>query len=68
MTQRTRSAPKASTAMAADMAESILASGQADLVFIGRAMLGDPYWPMRAAKALRANFTWPLQYERGDIY
>jgi 2,4-dienoyl-CoA reductase-like NADH-dependent reductase (Old Yellow Enzyme family) len=52
----------------AEMAESILASEQADLVFIGRAMLMDPYWPMRAAKALRAKFDWPTQYERGDVY
>jgi 2,4-dienoyl-CoA reductase-like NADH-dependent reductase (Old Yellow Enzyme family) len=52
----------------AEMAESILASGQADLVYIGRAMLVDPYWPMRAAKALRAKIDWPTQYERGDVY
>lgn len=52
----------------AEMAESVLASGDADLVFIGRALLVDPYWPKRAAKALRARFNWPTQYERGDIY
>ena len=52
----------------ADMAEQILANGQADLVVLGRAMLADPYWPLRAAKALRAEIAWPVQYERGDIY
>ena len=52
----------------ADMAELIVANGQADLIFLGRAMLGDPYWPMHAAKALRVQFPWPWQYERGDIY
>jgi len=52
----------------ADMAEFIIGSGQADLVFIGRAMLGDPYWPMHAAKSLRTNTPWPWQYERGDVY
>lgn len=52
----------------AEMAESVLASGHADLVFIGRALLADPFWPMRAAKALRAKYAWPTQYERGDIY
>ncbi|MBI4192676.1 MAG: NADH:flavin oxidoreductase/NADH oxidase [Betaproteobacteria bacterium] len=52
----------------ADMAELIVASGHADLIFLGRAMLGDPYWPMHAAKALRSRFPWPWQYERGDIY
>ena len=51
-----------------DMAEFIVGSGQADLVFIGRAMLGDPYWPMHAAKSLRTGIAWPWQYERGDIY
>ena len=52
----------------AEMAEQIVASGQADLIFIGRAMLGDPYWPIHAARALRTHFPWPWQYERGDIY
>jgi hypothetical protein len=31
-------------------------------------MLADPYWPLHAAKALRAEIPWPVQYERGDIY
>lgn len=52
----------------ADMAEQIVANGQADLVVLGRAMLADPYWPLHAAKALRAEVSWPVQYERGDIY
>ena len=52
----------------ADMAEQIVANGQADMVSVGRAMLIDPYWPMRAAKALRADVAWPVPYERGDIY
>ena len=52
----------------ADMAEQIVANGQADLVFIGRGMLYDPYWPLHAAKALRANVAWPQQYERCDIF
>ncbi|CAB4544796.1 MAG: oxidoreductase [Actinobacteria bacterium] len=33
-------------------AESILQQGLVDLVMIGRAALGDPYWPIRAAKEL----------------
>jgi 2,4-dienoyl-CoA reductase-like NADH-dependent reductase (Old Yellow Enzyme family) len=52
----------------ADMAETIVANGQADLVCIGRAMLVDPYWALHAARALRAEVAWPVQYERGDIY
>lgn len=51
-----------------EFAESILASGKADLIFLGRAMLVDPYWPKGAAKSLRAEYTWPIQYERGDVF
>ncbi len=52
----------------ADMAEQIVANGQADLILLGRAMLVDPYWPLHAAKALRAKVAWPVQYERADVY
>jgi 2,4-dienoyl-CoA reductase-like NADH-dependent reductase (Old Yellow Enzyme family) len=52
----------------ADMAEQIVANGQADMVSLGRAMLIDPYWPLHAANALRATIEWPVQYERGNIY
>jgi 2,4-dienoyl-CoA reductase-like NADH-dependent reductase (Old Yellow Enzyme family) len=51
-----------------DMAEQIIASGQADLVVMARAFLNDPYWPLHAAKVLKAKVPWPLQYERGDIF
>ena len=54
----------------ADMAEAIIANGDADLIILGRAMLADPIWPMRAAAALKApdQVAWPRQYERGKIY
>jgi 2,4-dienoyl-CoA reductase-like NADH-dependent reductase (Old Yellow Enzyme family) len=45
-------------------AETILATGQADLVFLAREMLRDPYWPRRAAKDLGAKITAPEQYQR----
>ena len=52
-----------------DMAEMILAAGMADLIFLGRTLLADPVWPMRAARALKAsNHAWPVQYERADIF
>jgi 2,4-dienoyl-CoA reductase-like NADH-dependent reductase (Old Yellow Enzyme family) len=45
-------------------AETILATEQADLVFLARELLRDPYWPRRAAKALDVRIKAPLQYER----
>ena len=53
---------------APDLAEQIVASGQADIVIMARAMLNDPYWPLHAAKVLKAKISWPPQYERGDIF
>lgn len=43
-------------------AEQIVATGQADVVLLGRRMLRDPYWPLHAAKALHVNVPWPNQY------
>jgi len=45
-------------------AEQIVATGQADVVLLARQMLRDPYWPLHAAKALRADVQWPNQYLR----
>jgi len=45
-------------------AETILATGQADLVLLAREMLRDPYWPRRAAQELGAKVKPPVQYER----
>jgi 2,4-dienoyl-CoA reductase-like NADH-dependent reductase (Old Yellow Enzyme family) len=46
-------------------AESILATGQADLVFMARQLLRDPYFPLHAADELRnKEIHWPLQYQR----
>ena len=49
---------------APEQAETIIASGQADIVLLAREMLRDPYWPRRAAKALGARIKAPVQYER----
>jgi 2,4-dienoyl-CoA reductase-like NADH-dependent reductase (Old Yellow Enzyme family) len=45
-------------------AERIVAGGEADAVFLARAMLRDPYWALHAAKALGADADWPVQYVR----
>jgi 2,4-dienoyl-CoA reductase-like NADH-dependent reductase (Old Yellow Enzyme family) len=45
-------------------ADTILSSEQADMVFLAREFLRDPYWPRRAAKALGVEFNSPPQYTR----
>ena len=52
---------------AAEQAEQILSNNHADVIFLGRAMLRDPYWPLHAAKTLGATTQWPVQYERARI-
>jgi 2,4-dienoyl-CoA reductase-like NADH-dependent reductase (Old Yellow Enzyme family) len=47
-----------------EQADQILRSGQADLVLLGREMLRDPYWPLRAARHLGQDGPWPQQYLR----
>ncbi|MET3682401.1 NADPH2 dehydrogenase [Alkalibacillus flavidus] len=46
-------------------AEEILQNHRADLVFIGRQLLTNPYWPKQAADQLNTTITSPVQYERG---
>jgi 2,4-dienoyl-CoA reductase-like NADH-dependent reductase (Old Yellow Enzyme family) len=45
-------------------AETILATAQADMIFLAREMLRDPYWPRRAAKELGVKIEAPDQYKR----
>ncbi len=45
-------------------AEQIVATGQADAVFLARQLLRDPYWPLHAAKVLQVDAPWPNQYLR----
>ncbi|MEV4810473.1 NADH:flavin oxidoreductase/NADH oxidase [Micromonospora avicenniae] len=45
-------------------AEQIVADGEADLVLLGRELLREPYWPLRAAAKLGVTPTWPSQYLR----
>jgi 2,4-dienoyl-CoA reductase-like NADH-dependent reductase (Old Yellow Enzyme family) len=45
-------------------ANDIIERGNADLVTIGRALLRDPYWPIREGKKYWNIKLWPAQYER----
>ena len=46
-------------------AEEILEKEQADLIFMARELLRDPYFPFRAARELdHTEMQWPVQYER----
>lgn len=49
----------------AAQAEEIIQNNRADLIFMGRELLRDPYWPRKAAKELGAEIEAPTQYERG---
>ncbi|HWQ77323.1 MAG TPA: hypothetical protein VN381_00835, partial [Anaerovoracaceae bacterium] len=44
--------------------DDILNQNKADLVFLGRELLRNPYWALQAAKELEADQEWPKQYER----
>ena len=46
-------------------AETVIRTGQADLVLLAREMLRDPYWPYHAAQKLGVKTDTPPQYQRG---
>ena len=48
-------------------AEKILLNNQADLIFLARASLRDPYFGLHAAHNLGDDFLWPLQYKRAKL-
>ncbi|HXQ81466.1 MAG TPA: NADH:flavin oxidoreductase/NADH oxidase [Opitutaceae bacterium] len=47
-----------------EQADTILRTGQADIVVLAREFLRDPYWPHHAAAKLRAQVSPPVQYGR----
>ena len=49
---------------APEQADHVIRTGQADMVFLAREMLRNPYWPQHAARALRQPIPVPKQYER----
>jgi 2,4-dienoyl-CoA reductase-like NADH-dependent reductase (Old Yellow Enzyme family) len=44
--------------------EEIVSTGKADMVFLARQMLRDPYFPLHAARELKVDLKWPVQYLR----
>ncbi|GAA3440408.1 NADH:flavin oxidoreductase/NADH oxidase [Kutzneria kofuensis] len=48
-------------------AEQIVATGAADVVFLARALLRDPHWPLNAARVLGGDIEWPIQYVRARL-
>ena len=43
-------------------ADEIITSGQADLVFIGRELLREPYWALKAQHAMGVEPAWAIPY------
>ena len=64
--RREANIPTAAVGLITDpiQANGIVATGEADLVFLARQMLRDPYWPLHAAAALGEAASWPAQYLR----
>lgn len=44
--------------------ETLIAENKADMVYLGRELLRNPYWALYAAKELNVDLEWPKQYER----
>ncbi|PZP52271.1 MAG: oxidoreductase [Pseudopedobacter saltans] len=51
----------------ASQAETILVNKDADLIFMARELLRDPYFPLHAAKEVHQDITWPNQYRRAKL-
>jgi 2,4-dienoyl-CoA reductase-like NADH-dependent reductase (Old Yellow Enzyme family) len=49
-------------------AESIISNQQADLVFLARQLLREPYFPLHAAHDFGVDIPWPVQYDRAKNY
>ena len=49
----------------AQQAEQVLADEDADVIFLGRELLRNPYWPIQARGDLDNESAWPSQYARG---
>ena len=47
-----------------EMVEEIIQNNRADLVYLGRELLRNPYWCLEAENKLGGEIQWPSQYER----
>lgn len=50
-----------------EQAEGILQNGEADLIFLAREVLRNPYFAINAATELHEDIAWPIQYERAKL-
>lgn len=50
-----------------EQADRIIQTGEADAVFLARAFLRNPRWPLAAAEKLGVIVDWPLPLERGRL-
>ncbi len=67
--RRESGVPTGAVGMITDPAQAdhIIRSGQADVVFLARQFLRDPYWPLLAARTLGHDIQWPPQYDRAKL-
>jgi len=49
-----------------EQAQYIIETGEADAVFLARAMIRNPRWALNAAEKLGVKIAWPHQLERGQ--
>ncbi len=50
-----------------EQADTIVRTGQADVVLMARELLRHPHWPLEAAQRLREDVAWPPQYARAKL-
>jgi len=50
-----------------EQADQIIRTGQADIVFLAREFLRDPYWPLHAALRLKQDLHVADQYRRAFL-
>lgn len=51
-----------------ELANRVISEGSADLVFMAREMLRNPYFPLLAAREMGIDIEWPVQYLRSKNF